>query len=284
MKFAKEFKDYEILEMNCGYKKERWGKYILVRPDPQVIWEDKLTLDNVDAYYHRSDKGGGYWEYLKEIKDSFIINYKDLKFNVKLMGFKHTGIFPEQSVNWEIMTEKIKNSKRKVKILNLFGYTGCATVALLKAGASVVHVDSSSGVVALCKENVVLNNLQDKDIRYIVEDVRKFVQREIRRGNKYDGVLMDPPSFGRGKSKEVWDINKDLFNLVKDATEILSDDPLFFIINTYTTGLSKTVLEDILNLTVNKKYKGKVESYEIGLLGKNNLVLPCGETGKWEKI
>ena len=246
--------------------------------------EDKLTLDNVDAYYHRSDKGGGYWEYLKEIKDSFVINYKDLKFNVKLMGFKHTGIFPEQSVNWEIMTEKIKNSKRKVKILNLFGYTGCATVALLKAGASVVHVDSSSGVVALCKENVVLNNLQDKDIRYIVEDVRKFVQREIRRGNKYDGVLMDPPSIGKGKNKEVWDINKDLFNLVKDATEILSDDPLFFIINTYTTGLSKTVLEDILNLTVNKKYKGKVESYEIGLLGKNNLVLPCGETGKWEKI
>lgn len=284
MKFAKEFKDYEILEMSYGYKKERWGKYTLVRPDPQVIWEDKLTLDNVDAYYHRSDKGGGYWEYLKEIKDSFVINYKDLKFNVKLMGFKHTGIFPEQSVNWEIMTEKIKNSKRKVKILNLFGYTGCATVALLKAGASVVHVDSSSGVVALCKENVVLNNLQDKDIRYIVEDVRKFVQREIRRGNKYDGVLMDPPSFGRGKNKEVWDINKDLFNLVKDATEILSDDPLFFIINTYTTGLSKTVLEDILNLTVNKKYKGKVESYEIGLLGKNNLVLPCGETGKWEKI
>ena len=250
MKFAKEFKDYEILEMSYGYKKERWGKYTLVRPDPQVIWEDKLTLDNVDAYYHRSDKGGGYWEYLKEIKDSFVINYKDLKFNVKLMGFKHTGIFPEQSVNWEIMTEKIKNSKRKVKILNLFGYTGCATVALLKAGASVVHVDSSSGVVALCKENVVLNNLQDKDIRYIVEDVRKFVQREIRRGNKYDGVLMDPPSFGRGKNKEVWDINKDLFNLVKDATEILSDDPLFFIINTYTTGLSKTVLEDIKNIKV----------------------------------
>lgn len=284
MLITNEFDDYEIISMSDGEKLERWGKFYLLRPDPEIIWKESLDKSIIHAYYHRSTTGGGYWDVLKKLPSSWCVNYKDLTFNVKLMGFKHTGIFPEQSVNWEIMTEKIKNSKRKVKILNLFGYTGCATVALLKAGASVVHVDSSSGVVALCKENVVLNNLQDKDIRYIVEDVRKFVQREIRRGNKYDGVLMDPPSFGRGKNKEVWDINKDLFNLVKDATEILSDDPLFFIINTYTTGLSKTVLEDILNLTVNKKYKGKVESYEIGLLGKNNLVLPCGETGKWEKI
>lgn len=284
MLITNEFDDYEIISMSDGEKLERWGKFYLLRPDPEIIWKESLDKSIIHAYYHRSTTGGGYWDILKKLPSSWCVNYKDLTFNVKLMGFKHTGIFPEQSVNWEIMTEKIKNSKRKVKILNLFGYTGCATVALLKAGASVVHVDSSSGVVALCKENVVLNNLQDKDIRYIVEDVRKFVQREIRRGNKYDGVLMDPPSFGRGKNKEVWDINKDLFNLVKDATEILSDDPLFFIINTYTTGLSKTVLEDILNLTVNKKYKGKVESYEIGLLGKNNLVLPCGETGKWEKI
>lgn len=284
MELVKDFNDYEIIEMSNGYKKERWGKYLLVRPDPEIIWDGKINLQDVDAFYHRQSTGGGYWEYYKKVPDSFIINYKDLKFNVKLMGFKHTGIFPEQSINWDFMRDKIKQSKRDIKVLNLFGYTGCATVACLKEGASVVHVDSSKGMIDLCKENVSLNNLQDKSIRYIVDDCVKFVEREIRRGNKYDAIIMDPPSFGRGANKEVWDINKDLFNLVSLCTKLLSDNPLFFLINTYTTGLSKIVMEDILNLTVENEFKGNIKSYELCIKDKTGLVLPCGVSSRWEKI
>lgn len=284
MELVKDFNDYEIIEMANGYKKEHWGKYLLVRPDPEIIWDGKINLQDVDAHYHRRSTGGGYWEYYKKVPDSFIINYKDLKFNVKLMGFKHTGIFPEQSINWDFMRDKIKQSKRDIKVLNLFGYTGCATVACLKEGASVVHVDSSKGMIDLCKENVSLNNLQDKSIRYIVDDCVKFVEREIRRGNRYDAIIMDPPSFGRGANKEVWDINKDLFNLVSLCTKLLSDDPLFFLINTYTTGLSKIVMEDILNLTVENKFKGNIKSYELCIKDKTGLVLPCGVSSRWEKI
>lgn len=283
MELVKEFNDYEIIKTGNGEKKERWGKYIFVRPDPEIIWDGEMNFSDVSAHYHRQNTGGGYWEYLKKVPDSFVINYKDLKFNVKLMGFKHTGIFPEQSINWDFMMDKIKNSSRNVKVLNLFGYTGCATVTCLASGASVVHVDSSKGMIDLCKENVSLNNLQDKSIRYIVDDCVKFVEREIRRGNKYDAIIMDPPSFGRGANKEVWDINKDLFNLVSLCTKLLSDDPLFFLINTYTTGLSKIVLENILNLTVNKKYSGIVKSYELCIKDNDNLLLPCGVSGRWEK-
>ena len=214
------------------------------------------------------------------------IKYKDLTFNVKLMGFKHTGIFPEQSVNWDFMREKIKEEKKKsnreIKVLNLFAYTGCASVACLKEGASVVHVDSSRGMVDWAKENVKVNNLEDKPIRFLVDDCIKFVEREIRRGNKYDAIIMDPPSFGRGTNKEVWSIDKDLFNLVSLCKNLLVDEPLFFIINTYTAGLSKIVIENILKIVMSG-FPGKISSYELGILGKDNLILPCGVCARYEK-
>lgn len=222
----------------------------------------------IHAHYHRSDKGGGAWENLKNIKPVWQVSYKELTFNIKQMGFKHTGLFPEQAVNWDFMMNKIKNSKREVKVLNLFAYTGGATVACLKAGASVVHVDSSRGMTDWAKENVKTNKLDSCNVRYIVDDVVKFVKREIRRGNKYDAIVMDPPSYGKGANKEVWNIEKDLFPLVELCCEILSDKPLFFIINSYTTGLSKEVFTNVLKLTVGKKYEGKIYSEEIGLKPK----------------
>ena len=281
------FKDYELLDASNGEKLERWGNYILLRPDPTVIWDNGNLLEKykgkVDAVYYRSNKGGGHWENLRKIPSTWTINYKDLTFNIKQMGFKHTGIFPEQAVNWEYMMNKITKSKRHIKVLNLFGYTGAASVSCLKAGASVIHVDSSKGMVEVCKENVISSGLKDKPIRYLVDDVVKFVKREIRRGNKYDAIVMDPPSYGRGANGEVWDIEKDLSNLVNLCLEILSDKPLFFIINSYTTGLSKTSLENLLFTTINKKYKGIVSSSEIGLkITNNNLILPCGIYGRWE--
>ena len=280
--------EYKIIDASRGEKLECWGNYYLLRPDPQIIWDNGDLLEKykylINAHYIRSNKGGGHWENLKEVPDSWIVNYKDLAFNIKQMGFKHTGIFPEQATNWEFMMDKIKKSKRDIKVLNLFAYTGGATVACLKAGASVVHVDSSKGMVDWCKENVKLNNLEDKNIRYLVDDVVKFVKREIRRGNKYDAIIMDPPSFGRGSNNEVWDIEKDLFDLVCSCSEILSDDPLFFLINSYTTGLSSSVLENIIKMTINKKTVGKVSCGEIGLSIENSdLVLPCGIYGRWEK-
>ena len=284
---AKDWKDYKILDMKNGMKLESWNNIILARPDPQIIW-DKESNDELwkkaNATYHRSKTGGGSWEIHKKTKERWTVNYKELTFNIKLMGFKHTGLFPEQAVNWDYMIDKIKNSNRHIKVLNLFAYTGGATCACAYAGADVVHVDSSRGMIDWAKENIKSSNLEDKFVRFIVDDAIKFVQREIRRGNKYDVVIMDPPSFGRGANKEVWNIEDSLFNLVNLCTEVLSDDPLFFLINSYTTGLSPKVLENILNLTVNKSFKGNISSGEIGLpMEKSNLVLPCGIYGRWEK-
>lgn len=281
-----DFKEYKIIDMNNFEKLEDWNGVILRRPDPQIIWKkevNKELWENVDAKYTRSNTGGGHWEIKRNIKNSWIINYKDMAFNLKLMNFKHTGLFPEQAANWNFIREKLHGTKNK-KVLNLFAYTGAATIAALKEGASVVHVDSSKGMVAWAKENIVLNNLQDKNVRYIVDDVIKFVKREIRRGHKYDIIIMDPPSFGRGSKNEVWNIEEDLDNLIKDTASLLSDNPILFIINSYTTGLSKTVLENLLYLHIEKKYKGTITSDELGLPVKSDkLILPCGITARWEK-
>lgn len=286
MKLANEWKDYEILDMASGMKLERWGKYVLSRPDPQIIWKEKTFKEkwkNLDAKYIRSNKGGGHWENVNSVPENWQIKYKALTFNIKQMGFKHTGLFPEQAVNWDYMIDKIKKSNRKIKVLNLFAYTGGATVACAYAGADVVHVDSSKGMVAWAKENIASSNLTDRYVRFIVDDVIKFVKREIRRGNKYDAIVMDPPSFGRGANGEIWNIEESLYELVELCVQVLSDNPLFFLINSYTTGLSPKVLENVLLLTVNKKVNGKITSGEIGLpMTDSNLVLPCGIYGKWE--
>ena len=286
MKLVSDFLEYNILQASTGEKIENWNGIILKRPDPEIIWEDSKKLNiKIDATYKRSNSGGGSWEvYNKNLKDEWTINYKDLIFKLKRMGFKHTGLFPEQAYNWNMLRYKIKNSNRKLKVLNLFAYTGAASIAALKEGAEVVHVDASRGMVDWAKENVKVNKLNDKPIRFLVDDCLKFVKREIRRGNKYDIIIMDPPSFGRGANKEVWSIDKDLFNLVNLCSEILSDDPVLFLINSYTTGLSMSVLENILKLTVNKKYKGYINSDELGLpIQDSNLVLPCGIYARWEK-
>ncbi len=288
MKVVKDFYDYEILDMANGQKLERWNEILLSRPDPQIIWTQKMrpTLwDSVDAKYYRSSTGGGEWHiYNKDMPTSWQVKWRDLTFNLKLMGFKHTGLFPEQAYNWDILRKKIKNAGREVKVLNLFAYTGGASVAALKEGASVVHVDSSRGMVEWAKENVRSSHLEDRPIRYIVDDVVKFVEREIRRGNKYDIIIMDPPSFGRGSNKEIWNIETDLFLLVKLCCEILSKDPIMFLINSYTTGLSMNVLADILKLTVKAKFGGEISCDEVGLAMKDSeLILPCGIFARWEK-
>lgn len=290
MRVIKDLVDYEILDMANGQKLERWNEVILSRPDPQIIWSEKSRpslWDTNDAKYKRSNTGGGEWYiYNKDMPTSWTVSWHDLKFNLKLMGFKHTGLFPEQSYNWNIIQKKVEeeSKKREVKVLNLFAYTGGASLAALSRGASVVHVDSSRGMVDWAKENVKSSNMEDRPIRYIVDDVVKFVEREIRRGNKYDIIIMDPPSFGRGANKEIWNIETDLYNLVKLCTELLSDNPLMFLINSYTTGLSMNVLADILKLTVNRKYQGYIDCDEVGIQMKDsNLVLPCGIFARWEK-
>ena len=278
-----KFDEYKILDMAHGEKVESWNGIILRRPDPQVIWNTESNPDiwkRVDAYYHRSTTGGGSWDN-KKAPESWQIHYKDLTFNLKLMGFKHTGLFPEQASNWDFMIDKIKKSNRKINVLNLFAYTGGATVACAYAGADVVHVDSSRGMVDWAKENIKSSNLEDKYVRFIVDDVIKFVEREIRRGHKYDAIIMDPPSFGRGANKEVWRFEENLYDLVELCTKVLSDDPLFFLINSYTTGISSEVLKNILSLTI--KNKGVITNGEIGLPMENSdLVLPCGIYGRWE--
>ena len=275
MEVVNDFYDYEIIDASNGQKYERWNNVYLLRPDPLIIWNNKdFKIDKLDATYIRSNKGGGYWD---TPINNFSVTYRDLKFNLKQMGFKHTGLFPEQAVNWNLMREKIRNANREIKVLNLFAYTGGASIACLKEGASVVHVDSSRGMVDWAKENVKLNQLDDKPIRFIVDDCIKFVKREIRRGNKYDAIIMDPPSYGKGANGEIWSLEKNLFELVSLCTELLSDKPLFFIINSYS-GLSPTVIENILKITNTKK--AKITSTEIGLLiTKNNLILPCGIRG-----
>ena len=287
MLVTKEWKDYEIIDASRGQKYERWGNIYLLRPDPQVIWDNgdlfEKYHDKLNAVYYRSNKGGGHWENIKNTPASWNINYKNLTFNIKQMGFKHTGLIPEQAINWDFMINKIKNSGRKIKVLNLFAYTGGATVACLSAGANVTHVDASRGMVDWCKENVKSSGYENAEIRYLVDDVVKFVQREIRRGNKYDAIIMDPPSYGRGTNGEVWDIEKNLNYLIEICCEILSDDPLFFLINSYTTGLSSTVLSNLLTMTVDKVCKGKITCGEIGLpIKENDLILPCGIYGRWE--
>lgn len=287
MDVAKEWKDYEIIDTANGEKLEKWKDIILVRPDPQIIWKEKQRPNEwkkQNARYIRSKTGGGYWEYKNKLPSSWKVQYKNLTFNIKPMGFKHTGLFPEQAVNWDWMIDKIKSAKREIKVLNLFAYTGGATVACLSAGASVCHVDSSKGMVSWAKENVQASGLSDRPVRYIVDDVVKFVNREIRRGNKYDAIIMDPPSYGRGTNGEVWQFEDGIYDLVELCSNVLSDNPLFFLINSYTTGISSKVLENILKLTIGKKYKGETCSGEIGLpVRESSIVLPCGIYGRFAK-
>ena len=280
---ADKWKDYECIDTANGEKLERWGNIILCRPDPQVIWDkkaDQSRWNEVNAHYHRSSSGGGKWEYRKDLPEQWTVNYRDLTFNIKPMGFKHTGLFPEQAVNWDYMAEKIA-LRKGAKVLNLFAYTGGATVACAKAGACVTHVDASKGMVQWAKENARSSGLSDAPIRYLVDDCMKFVEREIRRGNKYDAILMDPPSYGRGPGGEVWKIEDSICQFVRRCALLLSDDPLFFLINSYTTGLAPTVLTNLMKMCLPE---GKIESSEIGLkITASSMVLPCGATGRWEK-
>lgn len=284
MNIANNWKNYEILDMANGEKLERWGNVILIRPDPQIIWKNKSfpqKWDMANARYNRSSSGGGGWKYNKKMPESWKIKYKDLTFNIKPMGFKHTGLFPEQAVNWDWMISKIKKAKREINVLNLFAYTGGATVACSYAGAKVCHVDSSKGMTTWAKENLASSGLSDRPVRFIVDDVVKFVNREIRRGHKYDGIVMDPPSYGRGTNGEVWKFEDNIADLVELCTKVLSDNPLFFLINSYTTGISSTVLENILRLNIKKD--GKLSHGEIGLpMTNSKLILPCGIYGRWE--
>ena len=285
MDVARDWKDYEILDMANGEKLERWKNIVLVRPDPQIIWKNKSfpnKWEDVNARYIRSSTGGGNWDFNKKVPANWQIKYKDLTFNIKPMGFKHTGLFPEQAVNWDWMIDKIKHAGREIKVLNLFAYTGGATVACSYAGASVCHVDSSKGMVTWAKENIISSGLEKNPVRYIIDDVVKFVNREIRRENKYDAIIMDPPSYGRGTNGEVWKFEENIADLVELCTRVLSDQPLFFLINSYTTGISSTVLENILKLNI--KAKGKLSSGELGLpMSDSNLILPCGIYGRWEE-
>lgn len=285
MYLADKWSDYRLIDACGGEKLECWGRYLLRRPDPQAVWTDKSEerlWNKTDAWYHRSSSGGGKWQTFTKLPEHWCIKYRDLTFNIKPMGFKHTGLFPEQSVNWDWFSELIKNAKRPVRVLNLFAYTGGATAAALAAGAEVVHVDASKGMVTWAKENVISSGLGDKSVRYIVDDVVKFVQREFRRGRKYDAIIMDPPSYGRGPSGEVWKIENELYPLIEDCMKILSENPLFFLINSYTTGLSAQILINVLSMTVGKKYGGVTEADEIGLpMSANGLILPCGISGRW---
>ncbi len=285
MWIADGWKDYEVIDCSAGEKVERWGNYILVRPDPQVIWnttKENKAWRKKNGHYHRSSKGGGEWEFF-DLPKSWTINYKELTFNLQPFSFKHTGLFPEQATNWDWFSKKIKEAGRSIKVLNLFAYTGGATLAAAKAGASVTHVDASKGMVTWAKENAASSGLQDAPIRWIVDDCVKFVQREIRRGNKYDAIIMDPPSYGRGPKGEIWKIEESIHEFVKLCVEVLSEEPLFYLINSYTTGLQPAVLAYMLNLEVAKKYGGHVDAQEIGLpVSDNGFVLPCGASGRWE--
>ena len=282
MRIADKWKDYSIIATGDGMKLERWGDVYLLRPDPQVIWPERTDMSaykSLNAIYNRSESGGGGWKILKKMPQEWVVSYGDLKFLVKPMGFKHTGLFPEQAVNWDRMSELIRSASRPISVLNLFAYTGGATVACLAAGASVCHVDASKGMVERAGENVRLSGLKDKPVRFIIDDCKKFVQREIRRGRKYDAIIMDPPSYGRGPNGEMWKIESELYPLVELCTEVLSDNPLFFLINSYTTGLQPMVLKNILTLTVGAKFKGTVEAYEVGIKTEESIDLPCGAGG-----
>lgn len=287
MRAVSGFDDYELIDTSCGERLERWRDIILIRPDPQIIWNTERTnplWNNAHARYHRSSSGGGAWERYKKVPDVWTVRYGDLQFNLKPMGFKHTGLFPEQAVNWDLMARIIRESRREVKVLNLFGYTGAATLACAAAGASVTHVDASKGMVSWAKDNAAASRLSDRPIRWLVDDCKKFVLREIRRGNKYDGIVMDPPSYGRGPNGEVWKIEEQLWDLLQICNEILSDDPLFFLLNSYTTGLSPSVMQYMLSCVIAKGRQGTVTCDEIGIpVTDSGLILPCGNTAAWLK-
>ena len=287
MRAADKWIDYELIDTSRGERLERWGDILLIRPDPQILWDTPRKdprWKQAHARYHRSNTGGGQWERYRPIPDSWQIAYGDLQFALKPMGFKHTGLFPEQAVNWDLMAGLIKKEKRPVKVLNLFGYTGAATLACVAAGAHVTHVDASKGMVAWGKENAVSSGLADKPMRWLVDDCVKFVQREQRRGNTYDGILMDPPSYGRGPGGEVWKLEEQVYPLVAECVKLLSDDPLFFLINSYTTGLSPSVMQYVLGTLLPKNIGGHLSADEIGLpVTSNGLILPCGATAMWRK-
>ena len=284
MWIADNWNDYEVIDTSNGEKLERWGKYILVRPDPQVIWNTDRTnkgWKKPNAHYHRSSKGGGEWEFI-DLPEQWAIKYRDLTFNLKPFSFKHTGLFPEQAANWDWFSSLIKEAGRPVKVLNLFAYTGGATLAAAAAGASVTHVDASKGMVAWAKENARSSGLESAPIRWLVDDCVKFVEREIRRGNKYDAIIMDPPSYGRGPKGEIWKIEESIFNFINLCADILSEDPLFLLVNSYTTGLQPAVLSYMINTAIVKRFGGSVEAGEVGLpVTESGLILPCGASGRY---
>lgn len=286
MWLSDKWQDFELLDCSHGEKLERWGDYILVRPDPQAIWDTPrrdARWRGCDGKYTRSETGGGAWD-KRRLPASWQIGYGELRFNIKPMNFKHTGIFPEQAANWDYIMRKIRSAGREISVLNLFAYTGAATVAALAAGASVCHVDAAKGMVAWAKENAAASGVADRPVRWIVDDCAKFVEREIKRGRRYDAVIMDPPSYGRGPSGEIWKLEKDLFPFLKLVSGVLSDDPLFFIINSYTTGLAPSVLTCLLDSVVTPRFGGGTVSDELGLpVTDSGLVLPCGATGRWTR-
>lgn len=287
MRFSSDWQDYQLLDCSGGERLERWGNVTLIRPDPQVVWQTPKThplWKKADAVYHRSNTGGGSWEVRSRIPDRWEIGYRDLRFNVKTMGFKHTGVFPEQAVNWDWVSEEIRAANRPVKVLNLFGYTGAATVSALRAGAQVVHVDASKGMVQWAKENALSSGVVDRPVRWIVDDCIKFVQREIRRGNRYDILIMDPPSYGRGPGGEVWKLENEIYHFVELCSQVLSDAPIAVLINSYTAGLSPAVMQYILGTLIVPKFGGSVESEEIGLpVQTSGMLLPCGATAIWKR-
>lgn len=287
MRVSDKWKDYELIDCSDGERLERWGKYILIRPDPQVIWSTPKTNGlwyNADARYLRSSSGGGSWNVYKKLPDVWQIGYSELKFNIKPMGFKHTGIFPEQAVNWDMTADIIRKAGREVKMLNLFAYTGGATVSAMNAGAAVTHVDASKGMVQWAKENAETSGVASRPVRWLVDDCKKFVEREIRRGNKYDIIIMDPPSYGRGPGGEVWKLENEVYSLCELCAELLSDDALLFLINSYTTGLSPSVMSYILASLIKPAHGGNVYADEIGLpVTQSGLILPSGASAYWTR-
>jgi len=287
MLISQNWTEFEVIDAGKGEKLERWGDKLLLRPDPQAIWDvdgSDAAWGRVDAHYHRSDTGGGSWQYLKKLPDYWNIGYNDLRFKIGTMSFKHTGLFPEQAVNWDWMRGLIESCGERVSVLNLFAYTGGATMACAKAGAEVCHVDSSKGMVNWAKDNAALCGLREAPIRYIIDDCAKFVKREQRRGRKYKAVIMDPPSYGRGPSGEMWKIEDMLYDFLLDCIEVLDDEPLFFLINSYTTGLQPQVLRNLLQVTAEKKFGGRITADEVGLpIKSSGLILPCGASGRWQR-
>lgn len=286
MQTASDWQDYELLDTGSGEKLERWGDVILRRPDPQIIWplvNENQSWKQADGHYRRSSSGGGQWDYRRTLPERWTIGYGPLKFHIKPTNFKHTGLFPEQAVNWSWMMNKISSADRPIRVLNLFAYTGGATVAAASAGAEVCHVDAAKGMVQWAKENAQLSGLTDAPIRYITDDVFKFVQREERRGRQYEAIIMDPPSYGRGPNGEMWKLEENLFPFLESCLSILSDNPLFVLVNSYTTGLSPTVLHNLLHLSIRRKFGGNLDCGEIGLpITRSGMVLPCGIYGRWE--